>query len=86
MGETKKLARRSQLTTGGPCWVYVDEEENKIVRVTPIDLTDEDSPSWEIEAHGRTFRPPRKSTMTPVTARPMSGFSVECDVLKSPSN
>jgi len=35
------LARRMQMTTGGPCWVYVDEEENKIVRVVPIDLTDE---------------------------------------------
>jgi len=56
------------MTTGGPCWVYVDEEENKIVRVTPIDLTDEDAPSWKIEARGRTFSPPRKSTMTPITA------------------
>jgi trimethylamine-N-oxide reductase (cytochrome c) len=64
----RKLVKKSQLTTGGPCWVYVDEEENKIVRVTPIDLTDEDAPSWKIEARGRTFSPPRKSTMTPVTA------------------
>jgi hypothetical protein len=51
----KKLARKSQLTTGGPCWVYVDEEKNKIVRVTPIDLTDEDAPSWTIERTGGRF-------------------------------
>ncbi|MDR1816214.1 MAG: molybdopterin-dependent oxidoreductase [Clostridiales Family XIII bacterium] len=68
MPEEKKLVKKTQLTTGGPCWVYVDEEENKIVRVTPIDLTDEDAPSWSIEARGKTFTPPRKSTMTPVTA------------------
>jgi len=68
MSDKRKLVRKSQLTTGGPCWVYVDEEENKIVRVTPIDLTDEDAPSYQIEAHGRTFSPPRKSTMTPITA------------------
>ncbi|MDR1027862.1 MAG: molybdopterin-dependent oxidoreductase, partial [Clostridiales Family XIII bacterium] len=63
-----KLVRKTQMTTGGPCYAYVDEEKNKIVRVTPIDLTDEDAPSWEIEARGRKFSPPRKTTMTPVTA------------------
>jgi len=68
MPEEKNLVKKSQMTTGGPCWVYVDEEENKIVRLTPIDFTEEDAPSWSIEAHGQTFTPPRKATITPVTA------------------
>jgi trimethylamine-N-oxide reductase (cytochrome c) len=62
------LSRKTQMTTGGPCYVYVDEEKNKIVRVTPIDLTDADAASWVIEARGRKFSPPRKTTYTPVTA------------------
>ena len=68
MPEKKKLVRKSQMTTGGPVWVYVDEEENRIVRMTPIDLRDEDAPSWSVEAHGQTFSPPRKATIAPFTA------------------
>jgi trimethylamine-N-oxide reductase (cytochrome c) len=66
-GNMAKLSRKTQLTTGGPVFVYVDEEQDKIVRVTPIDLDDADAASWEIEARGRTFKPPRKTTVTPVT-------------------
>lgn len=55
--------RYTTQTNGGPCFVYV--REGKIVRVTPIDLTDEDGPSWAIRAKGRTFTPPRKATVSP---------------------
>jgi len=58
-----KLVRKAQLTNGGPIYVDVDVEANKIVRVYPVDLTDEDPESWEIEAHGRTFKPPRRTTI-----------------------
>lgn len=59
MGE---LVRKTQLTTGGPCYVDVDEEQNKIVRIFPIDLDDNDAPSWTINARGKTFSPKRKTT------------------------
>ena len=61
------LVRKTQLTTGGPVFVYVDEEQDKIVRMTPIDLDEDDADSWVIEAHGKSFTPPRKTTVTPVT-------------------
>jgi trimethylamine-N-oxide reductase (cytochrome c) len=68
MEQLKKLVRKQTCTTGGPVFVDVDEEQNKIVRVYPIDLTDEDAPSWSVEAHGRTFTPPRRGTISPYTA------------------
>ena len=64
----QKLSRKTQLTTGGPAYVYVDEAENKIVRITPIDLDDNDADSWVLEARGRKFTPPRKTTYSPYTA------------------
>lgn len=63
-----KLVRKTNLTTGGPVFVDVDEEANKIVRVTPIDLNDSDAKSWVVEARGEVFTPPRKSTYAPYTA------------------
>ena len=48
-------------TNGGPIFVYV--KEGKIVRITPIDFDDEDAPSWSIEARGKTFTPPRRTTL-----------------------
>ena len=63
MGETK---RYTNSTTGGP--VFVDVKDGKIVRMYPMELTNEDAPNWEIEARGRTFTPSRKTTITPVTA------------------
>lgn len=62
------IVKKTQLSTGGPCYVYVDEDENKIVRVTPMDFTDDDADSWEVEARGRTFSPPRKTTYNAYTA------------------
>jgi trimethylamine-N-oxide reductase (cytochrome c) len=46
----------------------VDVEDGRIVRVTQMDLTDDDAASYEIEARGRTFKPPRNTTITPYTA------------------
>jgi anaerobic selenocysteine-containing dehydrogenase len=61
-----KSERLTQLTTGGPC--YVDVQDGKIIRITPIEFDDTDAPSWQIEARGRTFVPPRKTSMSAWTA------------------
>jgi trimethylamine-N-oxide reductase (cytochrome c) len=50
-------------TNGGPLFVYV--KDDKIVRLTPIDLDDDDAPSWSINARGKTFTPQRKATANP---------------------
>lgn len=50
-------------TNGGPLFVYV--KDGKIVRMTPIDLDEDDAPSWSIEARGRTFTPWRRATINP---------------------
>jgi hypothetical protein len=64
MGEVVRLTNSS---TGGPVFVYV--EDGRIVRITPIDFDDEvDAPPWKIEARGRTFTPPRKTTYSVYTA------------------
>lgn len=44
----RKLTRKTQLTTDGPVFVYVDEAGNKIVRIRPSGLADENVVSWEI--------------------------------------
>ena len=36
------LVKKTQMTTGGPVFVYVDEEEDKIIRITPMDLDEDD--------------------------------------------
>ena len=41
-----KLKRYTNSTTGGP--VYVDVKDGKIVRITPMELTDEDAQPWKI--------------------------------------
>ena len=64
MGEVVRLTNSS---TGGPVFVYV--EDGKIVRITPMDLDDAvDAASWKIEARGKTFAPPRKTTYSVYTA------------------
>ena len=60
-----QVRRLTNCTTGGP--VYVDVKDNKILRITPIDLDDQDAASWKIEARGRTFSPPRRTTLSPWT-------------------
>ena len=57
------LVRKTQMTTGGPVFVYVDEEQDKIVRITPMDLDDDDAASYSIEARGKVFTPPRKNNL-----------------------
>ena len=52
-------------TNGGPLFVHV--KDGKIIRMTPIELTDEDAPSWTIAARGRKFTPPRMATVAPHT-------------------
>ncbi|MGA3128423.1 MAG: molybdopterin-dependent oxidoreductase [Candidatus Korobacteraceae bacterium] len=63
MAECKRMTNG---TTGGP--VFVDVEDGRIVRVTQMDLTDDDAASYEIEARGKTFKPPRNTTVSPFTA------------------
>ena len=60
------IERYTSSTNGGPVYVYV--QDGKIIRVTPMELTDEDAPSWSIDARGRSFSPPRKATVAPFTA------------------
>ena len=57
-GET----RYCNATNSGPVFVYV--KDGKIVRVTPIDFDADDPESWTIEARGRSFSPPRRTTTT----------------------
>src|SRR6201998_2389794 len=48
---------------GGPFFVCV--KDDKIIRTTPIDLADDDAPSWCIEARGQKFKPQRRATVSP---------------------
>ncbi|GFE59624.1 dehydrogenase [Geobacter sp. AOG2] len=57
----KGVKRYTNLTNGGPVFVYV--KDDKILRITPIDLDDKDAPGWSIQARGKTFTPPRKVTI-----------------------
>ena len=60
MGQVTRLTNG---TTGGP--VFVDVEDGRIVRLTPIELAEEDKGDWTIEARGRAFTSPRKTTLSP---------------------
>lgn len=55
--------RKTTMTNGGPCFVWT--EDDRIVRIAPIDLDEKDGRSWSIEARGRTLTPPRKATVAP---------------------
>ena len=66
MDATQQGARRlTNLTTGGP--VHVDVEDGRIRRIVPLQLDETDAPSWSIAARGRSFTPPRKTTLSPWT-------------------
>ncbi|MBW2208844.1 MAG: pyrogallol hydroxytransferase large subunit, partial [Deltaproteobacteria bacterium] len=52
-------------TNGGPVFVYV--ENGKILRITPIEFDDGDAEPWTIEARGKKFTPPHKTTLSPHT-------------------
>ena len=62
---TSEVRRLTNLTTGGP--VHVDVAGGRIQRIIPLQLDDNDAPSWKIEARGRSFSPPRKTTLSPWT-------------------
>ncbi|MEM1112740.1 MAG: molybdopterin-dependent oxidoreductase [Pseudomonadota bacterium] len=55
--------RYTTITNGGPLHVHV--RDSKIVRMTPIEFSEEDAPSWTIKAKGREFSPQRKTTVAP---------------------
>ncbi|UCV17775.1 molybdopterin-dependent oxidoreductase [Ferribacterium limneticum] len=55
--------RFTTVTNGGPLFVYV--KDDKIVRVTPIDLSEQDAASWQLMARGKSFTPRRQSTVSP---------------------
>lgn len=50
-------------TNGGPLFVYV--KDDRIVRMTPMDLDAEDAPSWTIRARGKSFTPRRRAMINP---------------------
>ena len=41
--------------------------DGRILRIVPLELDDSDGPSWTIEAQGREFTPPRRTTLSPYT-------------------
>ena len=55
--------RYTNNTNGGPVFVYV--KDGKIIRMTPIEFDHEDPNTWTIEARGKSFSPPRKTTIAP---------------------
>jgi len=61
----KGVIRYTSNTNGGPVFVYV--KSGKIIRITPIDFDESDGSPWTIKARGRTFTPPRKTTVSPYT-------------------
>jgi len=58
-GET----RYTNMANGGPLFVYV--RDGKIIRMTPITFDENDPQPWSIEAKGKRFTPPRKTTLAP---------------------
>jgi molybdopterin guanine dinucleotide-containing S/N-oxide reductase-like protein len=52
-------------TNGGPLFVYV--KDDKIVRLTPIEFGEDDAGPWTIRARGKSFTPPRKTSVAPHT-------------------
>ncbi|MFA5537151.1 MAG: molybdopterin-dependent oxidoreductase, partial [Bacillota bacterium] len=55
------VKRYANNSNGGPVFVYV--KDGKIIRITPIEFDEDDAPSWTIEARGKKFTPPRKTTI-----------------------
>ncbi len=55
------VKRYTNNTNGGPVFVYV--RDGKIIRITPIEFDKDDADPWVIKARGRSFSPPRKTTV-----------------------
>jgi trimethylamine-N-oxide reductase (cytochrome c) len=56
------VRRFTSNTNGGPVFVYV--RDGRILRITPIEFDEDDAEAWTIEARGRSFTPPRKTTVS----------------------
>ena len=50
-------------TVGGATFVHV--KDGKITKVRPIVFDETDAPAWSIEARGKTFTPPRQTSLNP---------------------
>ncbi|UCG67905.1 MAG: molybdopterin-dependent oxidoreductase [Deltaproteobacteria bacterium] len=61
----KGVRRYTSNTNGGPVFVYV--KDGKIIRITPIEFDESDAEPWTIQARGKEFTPPRKTTISPHT-------------------
>lgn len=59
------ITRYTSNTNGGPVFVYV--KDDKILRITPIEFDNQDAKPWTIQARGKTFTPPQKTTISPYT-------------------
>ncbi|TCS42710.1 molybdopterin-dependent oxidoreductase [Reinekea marinisedimentorum] len=57
--------RYTNNTNGGPVFVYV--KDGKIIRITPMDLAEDDAEPWTIKARGKEFTPTKKVTVSPHT-------------------
>ena len=55
--------RYCTITNGGPLFVYV--KDGKILRTTPIVFGEDDPGTWTVEAQGKTFAPPRQTSLSP---------------------
>ena len=56
------VRRYTSNTNGGPVFVYV--RDGRILRITPIEFDEDDAQPWTIHARGRSFTPPRKTTVS----------------------
>ena len=61
----KGVTRYTSNSNGGPVFVYV--KDGKIIRITPIEFDKNDAKPWTIWARGKTFTPPRRTTISPHT-------------------
>jgi molybdopterin guanine dinucleotide-containing S/N-oxide reductase-like protein len=50
-------------TCGGAVHVHV--KDGRITRIRPIIFDDDDAPAWSLEARGKTFTPPRQTSLNP---------------------
>ena len=50
-------------TVGGATFVHV--KDGKITKVRPIVFDETDAQAWSIEARGKTFTPPRQTSLNP---------------------
>ena len=59
----KGITRFTNMTNGGPVFLYV--KNDKIIRITPIEFDQSDPDTWSIKARGKIFKPPRKTSLAP---------------------